>query len=342
MKITRTRRGIVAVAAAALAAVSLVACSAADSTPAEDSASASAEEMPTVRFGYIADFNGASVHAIAEDQGLWEKHGLKVETPVFTNGPLQIQALGTNDLDFGFVGPGAMWLPASGQAEVASINSLGNADRVIAQPGITSIKDLKGKKVAVPEGTSGDMILTMALREAGMSYDDVEKVAMDPATVVSAFSSGQVDAAGIWYPLIDTIQNQVPDLEILAENEDFADSVAFPGAFVANPTFTKENPEATEAVLAVIRDAIDYRAANMDETIELTASMLKLDPAAFKIESQNAKYLTSAELDKLTEDGTVATWLTSLNEYFVSAGKLDTPTDASTYYLGEQFMAAGK
>ena len=35
---------------------------------------------------------------------------------------------------------------------------------------------------------------------------------MDPATVVSAFSSGQVDAAGIWYPLIDTIKAQVPDL----------------------------------------------------------------------------------------------------------------------------------
>lgn len=337
-------RGIVAAAVAGIAALSLVACSSAAPEAPEESGDGAAEtvEFPTVRFGYIGDFNGASVHAIAEDQGLWEKHGLKVETPVFTNGPLQIQALGTNDLDFGYVGPGAMWLPASGQAEVASINGLGNADRVIAQAGIDSIKDLKGKKVAVPEGTSGDMILTMALRANGMTMEDVEKVAMDPATVVAAFASKQVDAAGIWYPLINTIEEQVPDLNVLAANEDYVDDVAFPSAFVASPKFTKEHPEATLAVLAVIREAIDYRAANLDETVKLTADMLKVDAESFAIEAKNAKYLTTAELDELTEDGTVVTWLTSLNEYFTLAGKLESATDASTYYLGDQFVAAGK
>ncbi|MFD4423010.1 aliphatic sulfonate ABC transporter substrate-binding protein [Agromyces sp. NPDC058484] len=332
------RRGAAA-AAAALAALALAGCA---SNPAPGAGAAEPEELAKVRFGYIADFNGASIAAIAEDQGLWEKHGIDVETPVFTNGPLQIQALGTNDLDFGYIGPGAMWLPASGQAEVASINALGNADRVIAQPGITSIEDLEGKKVAVPEGTSGDMILTMALKDAGMTIDDVEKVAMDPATVVAAFSAGQVDAAGIWYPLIDTIQEQVPDLEILAENEDYDDQVAFPSAFVASPAFVKENPEATERVIAVIREAIDFRAENLDEAVELTAAMTKLKADDLAAEAANAKYLTSEELTELTEDGTVTTWLTSLNEYFVSAGKLTDATDPDTYYLGEQFVAAGK
>ena len=333
------QRGVFA-AAAAVVALALSGC-APSAAGGSDEAGAPAE-LEKVRFGYIADFNGASIAAIAEDQGLWEKHGIDVETPVFTNGPLQIQALGTNDLDFGYIGPGAMWLPASGQAKVAAINALGNADRVIAQPGITSIEDLKGKKVAVPEGTSGDMILTMALKDAGMTMDDVEKVAMDPATVVAAFSAGQVDAAGIWYPLIDTIQQQVPELEILAENEDFADQVAFPSAFVASPAFVEENPELTEQVIAVIREAIDFRVENMDEAVELTATMTKLKPEDLAAEAANAKYLTSAELTELTEDGTVTTWLTSLNEYFVSAGKLESPTDPTEYYLGDQFVEAGK
>lgn len=338
---TQRARGIVAASALiATAALALVGCSS-SAAPASGDGDEGAD-LPTVRFGYIADFNGASLLAIADEQGLWEKAGLDVETPVFTNGPLQIQALGTDDLDFGYIGPGAMWLPASGQAQVAAINSLGNADRVIAQPGIDSIEDLKGKKVAVPEGTSGDMILTMALQDAGMTIDDVEKVAMDPSTVVAAFASKQVDAAGIWYPLIDTIQEQVPDLELLAENEDFSDTVAFPSAFVANPKFTEEHPEATEKVLGVLREAMDFRAENLDETVQLTADMLKGDAEAFASDAKNAKYLTSDELTALTEDGTVATWLTSLNEYFVSAGKLDEATDASTYYLGDAFVAAGE
>jgi NitT/TauT family transport system substrate-binding protein len=331
------RRGTFFAAAAALA-LALSGCA----TNAAGESGDPSVELEKVRFGYIADFNGASLLAIAEDQGLWEEEGIEVETSVFTNGPLQIQALGTNDLDFGYIGPGAMWLPASGQAKVAAINSLGNADRVIAQAGITSIEDLKGKKVAVPEGTSGDMILTMALRSAGMTIEDVEKVAMDPATVVAAFASKQVDAAGIWYPLIDTIQEQVPDLEILAENEDFIDEVAFPSAFVASPSFVQEHPEATTKVLAVLRAAMDYRVENLDESIDLTSEMLKIDAAALRVEAENAKYMTAAEVDALTQDGTVETWLTALNEYFTTAGKLTEPADPAEYYLGDEFVEAGE
>ncbi|WP_460800674.1 aliphatic sulfonate ABC transporter substrate-binding protein [Microbacterium sp. GXF6406] len=336
--IRNKRSRIVAIAALISAgAIALAGCSSSGASGDE-----AGSDHPTIRMGYIADFNGASLLAIADELGLWEEHGLDVKESVFTNGPLQITALGTNDLDFGYIGSGAMWLPASGEAQVAMINSLGDADRVIAQPGITSIADLEGKKVAVPEGTSGDMILTMALKSAGLTIDDVEKVAMDPATVVSAFASGQVDAAGIWFPLIDTIQGQVPDLEILASNEDFADEIAFTSAIVANPAFTEEHPEATEAVIAVLREAMDYRVENLDEAVSLTAAMLKGDEAAFATDAANAKYLTSAELDSYTEDGTVETWLTSLNDYFVSAGKLQQAEPVSSYYLGDAFVAAGK
>src|SRR5262249_24678067 len=157
-----------------------------------------------VRFGYIADYNGASLLAIAQKQGYWDDEGLSPDLKVFTNGPLQIQALGAGDLDFGYIGPGAFWLPASGQSKIVAIDTLTYAARVTGQPGIRSIKHVKGKRVGVPEGTSGDMVLTLALSDAGMSTKDIQKVPMDPATVVSAFVSGQIDAAGIWYPLIGT------------------------------------------------------------------------------------------------------------------------------------------
>ena len=114
-------------------------------------------DLTEVTYGYIPDFNGASL--LDGETGLWEENGLKVTTQTFTNGPLQIQALGTGDLDFGYIGPGAMWLPASGKAKVVTVNGVGQADRVIAQPGIAAIEDLAGKKVAIPEGTSGDMIV---------------------------------------------------------------------------------------------------------------------------------------------------------------------------------------
>ena len=43
------------------------------------------------------------------------------------------------------------------------------------------------------------MLLRLALRKQGMTVSDVELIRMDPSTVVAAFASGQIDAAGIWY-----------------------------------------------------------------------------------------------------------------------------------------------
>lgn len=325
-----------AVAVAAVAAVALTGCSASGNANAGGAAS------DEVTFGYIADFNGASIHAVAQELKLWDKYGLDAKTPVFTNGPLQIQALGTGDLDFGYIGPGAMWMPAKGEAKVVSVNATGNGDRVIAQAGINSIQDLRGKKVAVPEGTSGDMILNLALKKAGMDMDDVQKVAMDPATIVAAFASKQVDAAGLWYPLISTVQKQVPDLQLLAANDDFKEEVAFASGFVGSNKFIEENPETTTKVLQVVREALDYRAENLEQTIELTAKLMKLDVETVKVDAANVTYYTAAELDEKIAAGTVDSWLSGMNDYFVAAGKVADPKEPKDYFTSELFVGAGK
>ncbi|WP_306189686.1 MULTISPECIES: aliphatic sulfonate ABC transporter substrate-binding protein [unclassified Streptomyces] len=333
MPLTTSRRGFTAAVAGLAAAALLTGCG-------SDSSSGKGGEK--VRIGYIGDFNGTSLIAIADAKGLWAKHGLSAESKVFTNGPLQIQALGTDNLDLGYIGPGAMWLPASGKAKVVAINTLGNADRVIAQPGITSMQQLKGKTVAVPEGTSGDMILTLALEKAGMKKSDVKTVPMDPSTIVSAFSSKKVDAAGFWYPAAATIKKQVPGMVELAKNSDFADRVSFPTAFVAGNGFVSKQPEKAKKVLAVLREAIAYRSAHTDEAIKLTADKLGIPEAQVKADAANVELLDVNKLDALTKDGTIDKWLKGMNDYFVQAGKLDHPLDPKDYYTGDLFTGAGQ
>ncbi len=306
------------------------------------SACGGASDGEKVSFGYIGDYNGTSLLAIADDQDLWEKHGLEVDAKVFTNGPLQIQALGTGDLDFGYIGPGAFWMPASGQAKIVAINTLGNADRVIAQPGVTSIEQLRGKTVAVPEGTSGDMILKLALEKAGMTKQDVKVVNMDPSTIVSAFSSKQIDAAGFWYPAIETIKAEVPDLAELAKNSDFESEMTFPTAFVAGNEVVSDDEEKTEKTIAVLREAMEYRTAHMDESIELTAEMLGVPVEQVEADAANVEVLSVDEVDQMTEDGTIDEWLTAMTDYFVEAGQLESPADPDTYYTGDLFTGAAK
>ncbi|GAA2375063.1 lipoprotein [Catellatospora methionotrophica] len=298
--------------------------------------------LTAVKLGYIGDWNGASLLAIANEKNLWQAHGLKADAKVFTNGPLQIQALDTGDLEFGYIGPGAMWLPASGKAKVIAINTLGNADRVIAQPGITSLADLRGKTVGVPEGTSGDMILTLALRSAGLTKKDLKVVPMDPATIVSAFSSKKIDAAGFWYPATATIKKQVPDLVELAKNADFAAQVSFPTAFVAGNKVVDGDKDKVTKVLAVLREAIAFRSEHPDQAVEYTAKLLKVSVDQVRADAANSQTIPVADLDRFTADGTIAKWLSGMNDYFVAAGKLPATVDPATYYTGDLFTAAGK
>ena len=80
-----------------------------------------------IRMGYIADYFGTSMVAIATAKGFWAKHGLEADLKVFTNGPIQVQALGAGSLDFAYIGPGALWLPASGHAKIIAVNWDANA-----------------------------------------------------------------------------------------------------------------------------------------------------------------------------------------------------------------------
>ncbi|WP_430647389.1 aliphatic sulfonate ABC transporter substrate-binding protein [Agromyces sp. GXS1127] len=340
MRFSRKLLGTAAVGAA----VALLATGCASDGGSGDSAAADSEydDVLEVNFGYIPDFNGTSLLAIAEDQGYWEKYGLDVETPSFTNGPLQIQALGTGDLDFGYIGPGAFWLPASGEAKIVAMNTLGQSDRVVGQPGNESMEDLRGKTVAVPEGTSGDMILTLALEGAGMTKDDVELVPMEPSAIVSALASGQVEGAGFWYPALATVKEQVPDLVEIAQNSDFEDTVAFPTAFVAGNDVVENEPEKVDRVLKALRDAITFRYENPDEAVELTAAYNALDAEAVAADAANNKVLSLEELDTLTEDGTVDSWLNGMQDYFVAAGKLTEVADPSSFYTGDLFLQAGE
>ena len=293
-----------------------------------------------VRVGYIGDFHGASLTATANRLDLWKKHKLDADIKGFTNGPIQIQALGAGDLDFGYIGPGALWLPMTGKAKIVAVNVVGFSDRVIGQPNIKKIEDLRGKTVAVPEGTSGDMLLRLALAKAGMKIDDVKRLTMDPSTVVTAFASGQVDGAGIWYPHVETMRARIPNLNELFSNADALPANSFPSSFVMrNELEAPASAELVDAFVRVIKEANDYRHGNVAQVVEWTAAMLGAPKANLEAEAKLAKYYTSAELAELSQNGTVGGWFKGMNEMFQTFNRVPEIADPKSYYLGSRYAA---
>ncbi len=180
---------LVVVAIASLAIALLSACST-DSTAANPT---------TLRVGQLGsvELNKALLQASGQDQGM----GYKLSWQLFPAGPQLIEASGSLDVGqmpdtppiFAQVAKARIKVVAAGR----SFDPAKESTVKIAVPKgspITSMSQLKGKKVAIFEGTILQYTVLQALQKAGLSYDDITPVNLDPADAVSAFQSGDVDA----------------------------------------------------------------------------------------------------------------------------------------------------
>lgn len=312
---------------------------AASATTAAAAATAPAGPEAQLRIGYIPDTHGGGIVAVANDKGYWKQAGIAPSLKSFSNGPLQVTAMAAGDLDFAYIGPGAAWLAAQGQAVVVTVDSLNTGDYLITRngTGVNSINDLKGKKIGVPLGTSGEMILQLSLQKANISPKDVQLINLDPAGVVTAFIGGQIDVAAIWSPLSSQIQQRIPDAKILIDNTAFFPTYSFPQMWVASPKIVKENPEAVKRFLKAFVLANDYRAANIEEMVTLTAKLTGAPAEDLRTQTKTTQWLTSADIQKANTDGTTLKWFDGLVQMFLLTNKLPSAVPAKNFVNTELF-----
>lgn len=74
---------------------------------------------------------------------------------------------------------------------------------------IQSVKELKGKKVALNKGSNVHYLLVRALEDAGLKYSDIQPVYLPPADARAAFERGSVDAWVIWDPYQAAAEKQL-------------------------------------------------------------------------------------------------------------------------------------
>lgn len=65
---------------------------------------------------------------------------------------------------------------------------------------LTGPEQLKGRSIAVAQGSSANYQLVASLRKAGLSLNDVEVKYLQPADAPTAFTAGKVDAWAVWDP----------------------------------------------------------------------------------------------------------------------------------------------
>ena len=155
---------------------------------------------------HVGDQAGTGAQALLTAAGLIGKLPFKVAWSDFTSGPPMLQAMGAGSVDIGGVGNAPPVFAAAGGSKIAIVgayqaNPLGSALLVPKGSPITSVAQLKGKRIAVAQGSSADYHLLTVLNKAGLSVHDVTLTYLQPAEGLAALSSGHVDAWDIWSPV---------------------------------------------------------------------------------------------------------------------------------------------
>jgi NitT/TauT family transport system substrate-binding protein len=209
---------------------------------------------------------------VAAEKGLFTKNGVDVEMKYFDDYLQSLTSLSTGALDANTQTLNDTLISISGGAKQTIVlvndNSTGN-DQIIVRDGITSVADLKGKTIAVEEGTVDHFLLLLGLQKAGLSGDDVTIEALPTADAAAAFKAGQVDAVGAFAPFTTTALER-PGSKALFTSKDFPGAI--PDHLVFQSSFVEQHPDLVQKIVQTWFDTLAWIAANKDEALAIMAA----------------------------------------------------------------------
>jgi taurine transport system substrate-binding protein len=177
------------------------------STLALTTAAAAQEAPEQITIGYL---NLVNAQLVTKNLGLVAKHmpGMEINYIKVGGGGDMLRAIAAEQVDFGGLGnpPAtigvARGLPIQG---IMVLNMLDFVEAMVVRDGmgIKSFKDLKGKTMAAPFGSTTHYLLMQALTDEGIDPAEMKILDLRPNDIAVAWARGDIDAAWFWEPNLD-------------------------------------------------------------------------------------------------------------------------------------------
>jgi taurine transport system substrate-binding protein len=300
----------------------------------------------------IGHFGSPTPMQVARMEGKFDAAtGWTIEWRQFGSGTEVIAAMASGDVQVAELGSSPLAIGASQGVEYQLFmiaQGLGTAESLIATKtsGIAKLEDIKGKRVAVPVGSTAHYSLMGALTHVGIADTDITVVNLPADQIAAAWDSGQVDAAFIWEP----VQNQILQTGTFILGADQTAAWGFPtfDGWVVNTEFAAANADAMVAFAKVMNEAnMAYLA----------------DPAAWTADSAPVKTIAEATgaapdqvpnilkgftfiplADQLGDAwlGGAAANMKTTADFLVKAGRIDAAADDYAPFVNTAIAEAAK
>lgn len=143
---------------------------------------------------------------LAQERGLFEQYGVHVEVVEFDSSTDSMRAFAHGTID-AFCGTSVELIASQLGKQIPEAKAIhvidfsNGADQIIANASITSLAELKGKRIAFESGTLDYVTWSYALKQAGLTFSDVKIESVAQNQLVEAFKLNRVDAAATYPPV---------------------------------------------------------------------------------------------------------------------------------------------
>lgn len=214
---------------------------------------------------------------VAENKGYFQENGVEVTMKKFDSGRNAfVSMLNEGGLDMVTVSQTPVMFNSFDRNDFAitanmafSYNDLfvlARRDHNIANPA-----DLRGKKIGVHKGSTGEYFLDLFLRTNNVQFSEVEAVDITTGKLVPNILEGTVDAISTWNPHIFNAQKALGNKGITFPSRDIYREDWY---FVSNRQFLQDHPEAITRFLKAIRQAEEFTKYNKDEAVGIVSRRL--------------------------------------------------------------------
>lgn len=291
-----------------------------------------------IRIGYQVIPNP---ELLAKAEGLAAKAfpNSKIEYISFDSGRDVNTAIAANGIDFGVLGsvPASVGIAQGLKYQVYFIQDIiGAAEALIAKPGIKSLADLKGKKVATPFGSTAHFSLEALLEQEGISEKDLKILDLQPPDIVAAWSRGDIDASYVWQPTLGKLQKTGGT--ILVTSADLAKKgIITADLGVVRTEFANQYPDVVKQYVAVLDEAVKAYRTDPKAAITALAKELNITPAETESSVKELVWLDSTEqkepkyLGSSDQPGELAKILKSQADFAVIQKKITSAPDLAVY-----------
>ena len=221
----------------------------------------------------------------------------EVEYINFASGRDVNTAMAANGIDLGLIGSvgASVGVAQNLPYEVYFIHAvIGEAEALAVRGNISSIKQIRGKKIAVPFGSTTHFSFLSLLKMENLEQNQVTVLDLQPQDMVAAWQRGDIDGGYVWYPHLQKLLDDGGKILITSANMAKRGTITADLGIVRKE-FVKQYPDAMKKYVEVLDKAINFYRENPQEAAKTISSELGLSPEESQLAIDKLIWLTSDE-----------------------------------------------